>query len=279
MIEIFPYHLKHTLYMRQAYAAGLTHFSVYATDPGTMFKKGNALFQYLKLDCEAWPSVMTQWKDNACRGPLIGSQVAAPMRQLEEALVNALDMIGYRTVYKGLFAEEKMMTEAERTPLVDILGGFKPSPRPSKGAQPLAAQPPKAATGAGGAGGGGSSGGKGRALQAVAAAPAASAGANDTAVVPAAVAAASPSGSKKASASKRPVSPSKTSSKPATQNGGGGSPKSATKSAKGSKAAAAASPASKAGDKGGAAPAPALPVQGPAQPASAAVVAERAAPA
>ena len=33
VIEIFPYHLKHTLYQRQAYAAGLTHFSVYATDP------------------------------------------------------------------------------------------------------------------------------------------------------------------------------------------------------------------------------------------------------
>jgi hypothetical protein len=126
VIEVFPYHLKHTLYMRQAYAAGLTHFAVYATDPtgvssrrlqsghrghrrhaplcrtcrsvgGTaeqpsnnrcalysplsrslapgLFKRGNALFAYLKAGCDEWPSVMTQWKDNACRGPLIGAQL------------------------------------------------------------------------------------------------------------------------------------------------------------------------------------------------------------
>ena len=55
-----------------------------------MFKPGNALFNYLQKGCESWPSVMTQWKDNMCRGPLIGAQITVPMRPLEENIVNAL---------------------------------------------------------------------------------------------------------------------------------------------------------------------------------------------
>ena len=61
----------------------LTHTPVFHYSTG-MFKKGNALFNYLEKGCEAWPSVMTQWKDNMCRGPLIGAQIVVPMRPLEE---------------------------------------------------------------------------------------------------------------------------------------------------------------------------------------------------
>ena len=38
VIEVFPYHVKHTLYGREASIAGLTHFPVYATDPTLTFK-------------------------------------------------------------------------------------------------------------------------------------------------------------------------------------------------------------------------------------------------
>jgi hypothetical protein len=129
VIEVFPYHIKHTLYMRQAAIAGLTHLAVYETDPSQTFRKGNALKSYLDMNCDEMPSLMTQWKDNACRGPLIGSSVSAPMRPLEEALVNALDMIGYRTVYKGLHQDERMVTEDERLPLQGVLDGTGPAVR------------------------------------------------------------------------------------------------------------------------------------------------------
>ena len=48
-----------------------------------IFKRGNALHAYLDKKCDTWPSVMTQWKDNACRGPLIGASITVPMRPLE----------------------------------------------------------------------------------------------------------------------------------------------------------------------------------------------------
>ena len=51
----------------------------------------------------------------------------------QENLVNALDMIGYRTQYRGLFNDEHIMTEGESPLLADVLGEFKPSPKPSKG--------------------------------------------------------------------------------------------------------------------------------------------------
>jgi len=38
VVEVFPYHVKHTLYSREASIAGLTHFPVYATDPTLTFK-------------------------------------------------------------------------------------------------------------------------------------------------------------------------------------------------------------------------------------------------
>ena len=47
--------------------------------------------------------------------------------------MNALDMIGYRTQYRGLFNDEHIMTEGESPLLADVLGEFKPSPKPSKG--------------------------------------------------------------------------------------------------------------------------------------------------
>jgi len=50
---------------------------------------------------------VTQWENNACRGPLINGRVEVPMRALEEAIVNALDTIGYRTEYRGLYNDAR----------------------------------------------------------------------------------------------------------------------------------------------------------------------------
>ena len=68
---------------------------------------GSAHTEYIKAGCDRMPSVVTQWKNNACRGPLIAGRVELPMRALEEALVNALDTIGYRTEYRGIYNKEQ----------------------------------------------------------------------------------------------------------------------------------------------------------------------------
>ena len=48
--------------------------------------------------------------------------------------MNALDMIGYRTQYKGMFNDEHMASAADNVQsLEDMLGEYQPSPRPSKG--------------------------------------------------------------------------------------------------------------------------------------------------
>jgi hypothetical protein len=92
-----------------ALAAGLTHFPVYATDPTLTFKiGGNAHKNYVAAGCDKVPSIVTQWQNNACRSPLIAGRVEVPLRALEEALVNALDTIGYRTEYQGIYNSEPL---------------------------------------------------------------------------------------------------------------------------------------------------------------------------
>jgi hypothetical protein len=85
------------------------HFPVYSTDPTLTFKIGGSAHKsYMAAGCDSLPSIVTQWQNNACRGPLIAGRVEVPMRALEETLVNALDMIGYRTEYLGLYNDEKL---------------------------------------------------------------------------------------------------------------------------------------------------------------------------
>lgn len=94
----------------------MTHFPIYVTDPKLTFKFGSAAHTaYIEAGCDRIPSLVTQWQNNACRGPLIAAKVEVPMRVLEEALVNALDIIGYLTRYEGLFAHQMPYTTLNDT--------------------------------------------------------------------------------------------------------------------------------------------------------------------
>lgn len=90
----------------------------YAAPPPPPSQIGGAAHTaYMKAGCDRLPSLVTQWQNNACRGPLIAGRVEVPMRALEEALVNALDTIGYRTEYRGLYNDERAFVVEQPQPL------------------------------------------------------------------------------------------------------------------------------------------------------------------
>lgn len=94
-IEVFPHHVKHMLYERIAFMAGVYHFKVYA-DPYTMDKES----PYVRHNCEEVLSMeVPEHEGGYCWRIVKNTNVAIPMPQFEEALVQSLDFI-VRTVKK-----------------------------------------------------------------------------------------------------------------------------------------------------------------------------------
>ena len=109
VIEIFPYHLKHKVYRGEANIAGLQHFGVYVQDMSSNhFRHMNshtAMDAYLEKNCPTTSSVRANMVSE-CRGLLLTAKnITVPMRRMEQTLIDALDWLGYRTTYKGIFKD------------------------------------------------------------------------------------------------------------------------------------------------------------------------------
>lgn len=108
VIELFPYHLHHTLYATMATHLGIVNYPVHAVH-GRPTWEGEP--DYWKFECLGMTGMQVNLNDS-CRGPTVNMPFEVDIPAFEVAIVNAMDHIGQRMYYKGI---KPVRSETART--------------------------------------------------------------------------------------------------------------------------------------------------------------------